>query len=69
MVRANENAKVTTLAARIYHSSCVLGMRQVIDDHFCRSKDLFALPVTALEHLQDGMIGMGRIVALGNRFM
>ncbi len=47
----------------------VLGMRQVVNNHFCRSKDLLALPVTALEHLQDCMIGLGRIVALGNSVM
>jgi hypothetical protein len=47
----------------------VLGMRQVINHHFGRSKDLFASPVTTLENLDNGVGGMGRVVALGNRFM
>jgi hypothetical protein len=44
-------------------------MRQVINHHFGRSKNLLASPVTALAHLQDGVVGLGRIVALRNRFM
>jgi hypothetical protein len=44
-------------------------MRQVIYHHFGRSKDLFTSPVTALEHLKDGMIGLGRVVAPRNSFM
>jgi hypothetical protein len=45
---------------------CVL---QVIDHNFGRAKDLLTSPITALEHLQDGVVGLGRIMALRNRFM
>ncbi len=44
-------------------------MCQIIYHHFGRSKDFFTSPVTALEHLKDGMIGLGRVVALRNSFM
>jgi hypothetical protein len=47
----------------------LLGMRQVINHHFGRAKDLLTPPVTALENLEDGVVGVGGIVALGNRFM
>ena len=40
-----------------------------INHNFGRAKDLVAPPVTTLEHLQDGVVGLGRIVALRNRFM
>jgi hypothetical protein len=40
---------------------CVL---QVIDHDFGRAKDLLTPPVTALKHLQDGVVGLSRIVAL-----
>src|SRR5208282_6019615 len=46
-----------------------LGMRQVINHYFCRSKDLLAPPVAALENLEDGFMSLSRIVALRNRFM
>ncbi len=44
-------------------------MCQVINHHFGRSKDFLTSPVTALEHLKDGVVGLGRVMALGNGFM
>jgi len=41
-----------------------LGMRQVIDHYFCRSKDLLAPPVATLKNLKDGVISLSRVVAL-----
>jgi len=40
-----------------------------INHNFGRAKDLVAPPVTTLEHLKDGLVGLGRIVPLRNRFM
>ena len=45
---------------------CVL---QVVDHDFGRAKDLLTSAITALVHLQDGMVGLGRVIALRNRFM
>jgi hypothetical protein len=42
---------------------------QVIDHNFGRAKDVLTSPIAALEHLQDGAVGLGRIAALRNRFM
>ena len=47
----------------------VFGMPQVINHYFGRSKDLVTPPVTALEHLEDSVVGLGWVVALGNRLM
>jgi hypothetical protein len=47
----------------------VLGMGQVVNHHFGRSEDLVAPPVTTLENLDNGVGGVGGIVALGNCFM
>ena len=44
-------------------------MSQAIDDHFGRSKNLLTPPVTALEYLEDGLIGASWIVPHGHRFM
>ena len=44
-------------------------MCQVTNHHFGWSKDLRTSPVTALEFLEDGVVGLGRVVALRNRFM
>jgi hypothetical protein len=47
----------------------LLGMRQVINHHFGRAKDLLPPPISALQNLKDGVVGVGGIVTLGNRFM
>jgi hypothetical protein len=39
-------------------------MLQVVDDDFGRTKNFIAPLVTSLKHLQDGVVGLGRIVAL-----
>jgi len=44
-------------------------MGQVINHHFGRSKDLLASPIPTLQNLKDGVVGVGGIVTLGNRFM
>ena len=44
-------------------------MRPVINHHFGWSKDLLTLPVTPMQHLKDCVIGLGWIVALGNRLV
>ena len=44
-------------------------MRQVINRHFGRAKDFRGSQITALEHLKDGMVRLGRVVPLRNRFM
>ena len=46
-----------------------LGRRQVIHHYLGRSDDFRTPPVTALHYLNDGVIGLGRIVPLGNRLM
>lgn len=42
---------------------------QSIDHHFGGAEDLFTPSVAALKNVEDGVLGPGRIVALGDRFM
>ena len=46
-----------------------LGRRQVIHHHFGRANDLRASPIATLNHFEDGMVGLSRIMALRKRFM
>jgi hypothetical protein len=41
----------------------------VINHDFGWAEDLLPPPITALEHFKDGVVGLGRIVPLRNRFM
>src|ERR1022692_2158061 len=45
------------------------GRPQVIDHHFGRPEDLCTSPVAALRDLKYGVVGLHRVVALGNRLM
>jgi hypothetical protein len=42
--------------------------RQVVHHHFGRA-NTFAPPVATLNHFEDGVVGLGRIMALRKRFM
>ena len=42
---------------------------QPIDHHFGGAENLFTSSVTALQNFEDGVLGLGWIVALGYRFM
>jgi hypothetical protein len=43
--------------------------RWLIDDHFGGSEELLTATVAALKNFKDGVVGISRIMALGNRFM
>ena len=47
----------------------VFGRRQIIDHNFGRPENFRPSPVTALCNFQDGVIKLGRIMALGNCLM
>ena len=47
----------------------VTGPRPVIDHHLGGAEQSLAAPVPTLEYLEDGVVGLGRVVALRNRFM
>ncbi len=46
-----------------------LGSRQVVNHHFGRANNLRSSLITTLDHFEDGVVGLSRIVALRKRFM
>jgi hypothetical protein len=46
-----------------------LGSRQVVHYHFGRANNLRSFPIATLNHLEDGMVGLGWIMALRKCFM
>jgi hypothetical protein len=46
-----------------------LGAAQIVDNHLGRAQHGVAVPVTALEDFEHGMVGLVRVAAGGNRFV
>jgi hypothetical protein len=49
--------------------ACGVGSRQVINYNFGRANNLRSFPIATLNHFQNGVVGLSRIVTLRKRLM